>query len=133
MVTEERLTREEPRELDRQRRIAQAVADGDPLLAEWLKTVEYDDEGTPEDDAEDIRIARERIARGSCISLEEVFAQDAELHPEEGELYRRLDAEFPEWPLFLSRIAPDSPEGIEFFARLEREFPEAVNFVRGVE
>ena len=56
--------------------------------------MEYDDDSTPEEDAEDARISAERVARGKFTTLEEIERRDAEDDPEEAAFFRRLDKEF---------------------------------------
>ena len=128
MVTEDKLTREQLREIDRQQRINLALAAGNQKLAEWIRTeMEYDDDSTPEEDAEDARISAERIAKGKFISEEEWDRQMDEEFPEDAEFFRRLDEEFTGWERYMYRIPLDSPESIAFFDRLSAEFPEALH------
>ena len=128
MVTEDKLTREQLREIDRQQRIKQALAAGDHESAEWIRTeMEYDDDSTPEEDAEDARISAERIAEGKFISEEEWDRQMDDEFPEDAEFFRRLDEEFTGWERYMYRIPLDSPESVAFFDRLRAEFPEALH------
>ena len=128
MVTEDTMTREQLREIDRQQRIDLALAAGNYKLAEWIRTeMEYDDDSTPEEDAEDARISAERIAEGKFISFEEAERQMDEEFPEDAEFFRRLDEEFPDWEQHVYDIPPDSPEGIEFLRRVTAEFPDALH------
>ena len=128
MVTEDKMTREQLREIDRQQRIEQALAAGDHEFAEWIRTeMEYDDEWTLEEIAEEARIAAERIAEGKFISLEEAERQMDEEFPEDAEFFRRLDEEFPDWEQHVYDIPPDSPEGIAFLRRITAEFPDALH------
>ena len=127
MVTEDKMTREQLREIDRQQRIDLALAAGNHKLAEWIRTeMEYDDDSTPEEDAEDARISAERIAEGKFVSEEEWDRQMDEEFPEDAEFFGRLDEEFPDWELYY-KIGSDTPEGAEFFKRLKAEFPEALH------
>ena len=127
MVTEDKLTREQLREIDRQQRIDLALAAGNQKLAEWIRTeMEYDDNSTPEEDAEDARISAERIAEGRFVSEEEWDHQMDEEFPEDAALFRRLDEEFPDWELHY-KIGSETPQGVEFFKRLKAEFPEALH------
>ena len=127
MVTEDAMTREQLREIDRQQRIDLALAAGNHELAEWIRTdMEYDDDSTPEEDAEDARISAERIAEGKFISFEEAERQMDEEFPEDAEFFRRLDAEFPDWETYY-KVGSDTPEGAKFFRRLKAEFPEALH------
>ena len=128
MVTEDTMTREQLREIDRQQRIDLALAAGNHKLAEWIRTeMEYDDDSTPEEDAEDARISAERIAKGKFVTLEEIEQWDAEHDPEHAAFFRRLDEEFPNWEQHVYDIPPDSPEGVEFLRRLKAEFPDALH------
>ena len=127
MVTEDKMTREKLREIDRQQRIDLALAAGNHKLAEWIKTAEYDDEYTLEEIAEEARIAAERVAEGKFVTLEEIEQWDAEHDPELTEFFRRLDEEFPNWEQHVYDIPPDSPEGIEFLRRVTAEFPDALH------
>ena len=127
MVTEDTMMREQLREIDRQQRIDLALAAGNYKLAEWIRTeMEYDDDSTPEEDAEDARISAERIAKGKFVSEEEWDRQMDEEFPEDAEFFGRLDEEFPDWELYY-KIGSDTPEGAEFFKRLKAEFPEALH------
>ena len=131
MVTEDKLTREQLREIDRQQRIDLALAAGNQKLAEWIRTeMEYDDNSTPEEDAEDARISAERIAEGKFVELEELERRMDKQFPEEAKLFRRLDKDYPDWLDYLHAIPPDSTKGIEFLGRLDREFPEAAELIR---
>ena len=131
MVTEDKLTREQLREIDRQQRIEQALAAGDHEFAEWIRTeMEYDDEWTLEEIAEEARIAAERIAEGKFVELEELERRMDEQFPEEAKLFHRLDNDYPDWLDYLHAIPPDSAKGIEFLGRLDREFPEAADLIR---
>ena len=127
MVTEDTMTREQLREIDRQQRIDLALAAGNHKLAEWIKTAEYDDEYTLEEIAEEARIAAERVAEGKFVTLEEAERRMDEEFPEDAEFFRRLDEDFPNWEQHVYDIPPDSPEGIEFLRRVTAEFPDALH------
>lgn len=128
MVTEDTMTREQLREIDRQQRIEQALAAGDYESAEWIRTkMEYDDEWTLEEIAEEARIAAERVAEGKFVTLEEAERRMDEEFPEDAEFFRRLDEDFPNWEQHVYDIPPDSPEGIEFLRRVTAEFPDALH------
>ena len=127
MVAEDQMTREQLREIDRQQRIDRALAAGNHEFAEWIRTMEYDDDSTPEEDAEDARISAERVARGKFTTLEEIEQWDAENDPEEAAFFRRLDKEFPGWEFYLGKAPSHSPESEEFYRRLRVEFHEAVD------
>ena len=70
MVWGTELTREQRREVNRQKQIERALAAGDLELAEMYRLAEYDDESTPEEDAEDARISKERAAKGKWIEYD---------------------------------------------------------------
>ena len=128
MVAEEVLTREERREQQRQRMIAQALEVGDIQMAAIIERASFDDGSTPEEDAEDARIAAERIARGKFITLEESERMDEEEFPEDVEFFRKLDERFPNGFDHVYKIDPDTPEGAAFFDKLGEDFQDAVNF-----
>ncbi len=128
MVTETPLTRKERQEIDRQQRVERALAAGDHKFAEWIRTeMRYDDDSTPEEDAEDIRISAERLAAGKFITLEELEQQLDERFPEDAAFFRRLDEEFPGWEFYLGKPPSHSAESAEFYRRLRAEFPEALD------
>ena len=127
MVAEDQMTREQLREIDRQQRIDRALAAGNHEFAEWIRTMEYDDDSTPEEDAEDARISAERVARGKFTTLEEFERQMDEEFPEDAEFFRRLDEEFAGWEFYLGKAPSHSPESEEFYRRLRVEFHEAVD------
>jgi len=127
VVVEEQLTRDQLRAIDRRQQIEIARGKGDHESAEWIRAkMEYDDEATPEEDAEDLRIVAERTAKGDYISCEEAERQLDDEFPEDAEFFQRLDGEFPDWPHYLRKIPADSPPGAAFFRKLNAEFPEAV-------
>ena len=82
MTTPEGLTREEREQYWREQRMAQFP--DDPEMREFIRLAKFDYESTPEEDAEDIRIARER-RNSPTISLEEFFQWLDEECPEEVE------------------------------------------------
>ena len=81
MTTPEGLTREERERYWRERRME--PFQDDPEMLEIIRTAKFDYESTPEEDEEDIRISRERAAKGKTISLEEYFRRQAEKFPDE--------------------------------------------------
>ena len=85
MTTPEGLTREEREQYWREQRMAQFP--DDPEMREFIRLAKFDYESTPEEDAEDIRIARERAAKsnGKSRSLEAVLRDLAEEFPDEAE------------------------------------------------
>ena len=82
MTTPEGLTREEQEQYWREQRMK--PFQDDPEMLEIVRTAPFDYESTPEEDAEDIRIARER-ANSPTISLEEFFQWQAETFPDEAD------------------------------------------------
>ena len=83
MATPEGLTREERAEYWRERRLK--LFEGDPEMQAIIREAAFDFEATPEENAEDIRIARERAAKGKSRPLEDVLRDLAEEFPEEAE------------------------------------------------
>ena len=83
MTTPEGLTREEREQYWRERSIA--LFEGDPEMQEILREAKFDREATPEENAEDIRISRERAAKGKTVSLEEFIEWMDEEFPDEVE------------------------------------------------
>ena len=84
MVAEREQTLEERHAAARERWLAHY--EGDPEMQEIVRKAKFDTESTPEEDAEDIRIANERRDKG-CHSppLEEVQRRLAEKYPDEAE------------------------------------------------
>ena len=124
MVTNEQalqLTQEAWRGLDRRQRVELALEIGEFEFAEWMKVVGFDDDLTPEWDAEDARVAAERrVNGGTSIPAEEVEAYCEE---EDAVYFRRMEQRFPGAVERLS-LDPYSPEGREFFFMVHKEFPE---------
>ena len=83
MTTPEGLTREEREQYWRERRLA--LFEGDPEMQAIIREAKFDYEATPEENAEDIRIARERAATGKSRPLEDVLRDLAREFPEEAE------------------------------------------------
>ena len=79
----EGLTREEREQYWREQRMKPFK--DDPEMLELIRTAPFDYESTPEEDAEDIRIARERAAKGKSRPLEDVLRDLAEEFPDEAE------------------------------------------------
>ena len=79
----EGLTREERERYWREQRMKPFK--DDPEMLELIRTAPFDYESTPEEDAEDIRIARERAAKGKSRPLEDVLRDLAEEFPDEAE------------------------------------------------
>ena len=124
MVTNEqtqRLTHEAWQGLDRRQRVELAIKIGEFEFAEWMKVVGFDEDLTPEWDAEDARVAAERrVNGGASIPAEEVEAYCEE---EDAAYFRRMEQKFPGSVERLS-LDPYSPEGREFFFMLHTEYPE---------
>lgn len=76
-------SREHAAEIWRERSIASH--EGDPELQAVIRDAKIDYESTPEEDEEDIRIAREGDARGKSRPLEDVLRDLAKQFPEEAE------------------------------------------------
>ena len=85
MTTPEGRTRAEREQYWREQRMKQFQ--DIPEMLEFIRLAKFDYESTPEEDAEDIRIARERAAKsnGKSRSLEEVLHDLAEEFPDEAE------------------------------------------------
>ena len=117
----QRLTQEAWRGLDRRQRVELAIKIGEHEFAEWMKVVGFDEDLTPEWDAEDARVAAERRANGGAS----VPAEDVEAYCEEEDAvyFRRMEQKFPGAVERLS-LDPYSPEGREFFFMLHTEYPE---------
>ncbi len=121
MVAEERPVQETWSGLDRQARIDRALSLGDSEFAEWMRRVDFG-EPTPEEGAEDARIARERIAKGRFVPAEVVEACMAAEEQEDAKFFQGLEAQFPGATELLLRD-PYTPQGREFFFRLREAFP----------
>ena len=124
MVTNEQaqgLTQEAWRGLDRRQRVELALEIGEYEFAEWMRVVGFDEDLTPEWDAEDARVVAERRANGGAsIPAEEVEAYREE---EDAAYFRQMEQKFPGAVERLS-LDPYSPEGREFFFLLHTEYPE---------
>ena len=117
----QQLTHEAWRGLDRRQRVELAIKIGEFEFAEWMKVVGFDEDLTPEWDAEDARVAAERAASGGAsIPAEEVEAYCEE---EDAAHFRLMEQKFPGAVERLS-LDPYSPEGREFFFMLHTEYPE---------
>ena len=128
MVTEkqsQQLTQEAWRGLDRRQRVKLALEIGEYEFAEWMKVVGFDEDLTPEWDAEDARVVAERRANGGAsIPAEEVEARLERDFPEDAEFDRRLEAKFPGACELSLTLDPYTPAGREFFFMLHAEFPQ---------
>ena len=76
-------SREHEAEIWRERNLA--AFEGDPEMQQLIRESQFDLESTPEEDEEDIRICRERAARGVSFPLEDVLRELAEEFPDEAE------------------------------------------------
>ena len=127
MVTNEqtqRLTQKAWQGLDRRQRVELAIKIGEHEFAKWMKVVGFDEDLTPEWDAEDARVAAERATNGGAsIPAEEVEAELERDFPEDAAYFRRMEQRFPGAVERLS-LDPYSPEGREFFFLLHTEYPE---------
>ena len=119
------LTQEAWRGLDRRQRVELALEIGEYEFAEWMRVVGFDEDLTPEWDAEDARVAAERRANGGAsIPAEEVEARLERDFPEDAEFDRRLEAKFPGACELSLTLDPYTPAGREFFFMLHAEFPQ---------
>ncbi len=129
MVTGEGQTNRERLEWDRRIYIEQALAAGEREIAEWLRTAELEsDESTAAEDAEDARVAVERIAKGDFVSCEAVERELDYRYPEDAVFLGELAARYPRGCDFAFELDPECAAGRAFFARLGDEWPEAVAF-----
>ena len=138
MVTDEqaqRLTHEAWQGLDRRQRVELAIKIGEHEFAEWMKVVGFDEDLTPEWDAEDARVAAERRATPRIIPAEELEARWEVEDAEEEEWNRALEAKFPgaleEMDHFV--FDPYTPESREFFFMVHKEFPEDMDDLLGAD
>ena len=133
MVTKQQLTQEAWRGLDRGQRVELALEIGEYEFAEWMKVVGFDEDLTPEWDAEDARVAAERLAHGKFVSAEEIEAR-WEVEDEEEEAWNRaLEAKFPGALEVMDRLVldPYTPESREFFFMIHEEFPNDMDDLLG--
>ncbi len=82
MVAEQEQTLEERHAAARERWLAHY--EGDPEMQEIVRKAKFDTESTPEEDAEDIRIANERRDQPTR-PYEDVVRELAEKYPDEAE------------------------------------------------
>ena len=135
MVTKQQLTQEAWRGLDRGQRVELALEIGEYEFAEWMKVVGFDEDLTPEWDAEDARVAAERLATGRLIPAEEVEARMAEGEEEEEAWVRMVEAKFPGAIEQMDRfdLDPYTPESREFFFMIHEAFPEDMDEYLGAD
>ena len=138
MVTEkqeQQLTQEAWWGLDRRQRVELALELGEYEFAEWMKVVGFDEDLTPEWDAEDARVVAERRANGRVISAEEIEAR-WEVEDAEDEAWdRALETKFPGALEQMDRFVfdPYTPESREFFFMIHTEFPEDMDDLLGAD
>ena len=132
--TEAELTVEQRDELERQRLVERALARGDHKMAEFYRTVEFEDP-TPEE-AEAIAQYFERQKNGAkppkAMTLEEYMAEWREEDPEFVALLERCDTRFPGWGALKYRLPEDHPADFELLRTLDEHEPEASEFLRGI-
>ena len=135
MVTRQQLTQEAWRGLDRGQRVELALEIGEYEFAEWMKVVGFDEDLTPEWDAEDARVVAERLATGKLIPAEEVEARMAEEDEEEEAWVRMVEAKFPGAIEQMDRfdLDPYTPESREFFFMIHEAFPEDMDEYLGAD
>ena len=132
MVAEAELTWVERCEIDRQRHIERARATGNHELAEIYRSAVYDDDSTPEEDAEDARISAEQIARMTdAVEQPDVIEELEALYPEDVRLFKQLDEAFPGWDAHIDRLPEEHPEELDYLRRLDERLPEAAALFRG--
>ena len=122
------LTFEERVEIQRKRDIERALADGDPDLAEVLRTVEYE-EVSPE---ERVEIERALEAARNQTEWEEpdAFLKEwREEDPEFVDMLDRVDERFPGWWKLQFRLPEDHPEDLKMLRLLEEHEPEAAALI----
>ena len=128
---QQELTFEERVEIQRKRDIERALAAGNPELAEFLRTVEYE-EVSPE---ERVEIERALEAARNQTEWEEpdTFLKEwREEDPEFVDMLDRVDERFPGWGALCYRLPDDHPEDLEMLRLLDQHEPKAAEFVRGI-
>ena len=128
MVIRDELTGEERRARERARRIEQGIAWGMAATLEWVKEEEEWEEDTPEEEAEDIRISKERSAAPNPLVLRDWLQELDEQYPEDVEFFRKLDEHFPDGYDWVFELNPESDAGAKFFRKLKGDFPDAAAF-----
>ena len=109
-----------------------ALAAGDLELAAYCRTMKYDEESTPEEDAEDARISAERIAPTDWDEQPDAIEAMDDEYPEDARLFRQLDEAFPGWDPYLSMLPEENAEAVEFLRRVDEQLPETAAMIRGV-
>ena len=131
MVAEAELTREERRALTRERLVVRALARGDHEMADVYRQMEFDDESTPEEDADDARVSAERRARITDWDTQREFNEELdELYADEDRLLSQLDEAFPHWETHIERLPEKYPEEVEYLRRIEQQLPNAAKILR---
>ena len=132
--TDAGLTVEERDELERQRLVAAALARGDREMAEFYRTVEFEDP-TPEE-AEAIERYLKAQANGATspepVTLEEFMAEWREEDPEFVAMLERCDERFPGWGDLMYRLPEEHPADFDMLRTLDKHEPEASDFLRGI-
>ena len=132
MVAEPELTWAERCEIDRRRHVERALATGHHELAEIYRSAVYDDDSTPQEDAEDARISSARIAKMvDRAEQPDLIEELQELYPEDVRLFKQLDEAFPGWDAHIDRLPEEHPEELDYLRRLDERLPEAAAFFRG--
>ena len=133
MVTQEELSQEQLMGMTyrqrqswfREKHIAQGIAWGMSDTLEWVKAEETGEEDSPEEIAEDIRVAKER--RGTEIPGDWLSEIDQQF-PEDIAFFDRLNERFPDGYRWVRLLDPESEGGRRFFGQLKRDFPQAWDF-----
>ena len=135
MVTKQQLTQEAWRGLDRGQRVELALEIGEYEFAEWMKVVGFDEDLTPEWDAEDARVVAERLAHGKFVSAEEIEARWEVEDAEEEAWVRMVEAKFPGAIEQMDRfdLDPYTPESRKFFFMIHEAFPEDMDEYLGAD
>ncbi len=130
---QQELTFEERVKIQRERDIECALAAGNPELAEFLRTVEYE-EVSPEE-REELSLLLERVRRQPAPepqSLDEFMDEWRAEDPEFVAMLDRCDEQFPGWSKLMFRLPADHPGDFKMLRNLDRHEPEASEFLRGI-
>lgn len=133
MVTQEELSQkqlmamtfEERQSWFRKKHIAQGIAWGMSDTLEWVKAEQTEEEDTPEEVAEDIRVAQER--RGTEIPGDWVARVERQF-PGDVAFFKQMDERFPDGYQWVRLLDPESEDGRRFFADLKIDFPQAWDY-----
>ena len=132
--TEAKLTVEERDELERQRLVSAALARGDHEMAEFYRTVEFEDP-TPEEAEAIERYLRDQangVKSPEPITFEEFMAEWREEDPEFVAMLERCDERFPGWGDLMYRLPEEHPADFDMLRTLDKHEPEASDFLRGI-